>query len=64
MTLNLNICRIPVCFSVYPQGLLLLAALCTPTLRADEGMWLLGRTDARAMAAARQLGLQLLCEGR
>ena len=40
-------------------ALLLLAGLCTPTLRADEGMWLLGRTDAKAMAAARQLGLQL-----
>ena len=27
--------------------------------RADEGMWLLGRTDPKAMAAARSLGLQL-----
>lgn len=26
---------------------------------ADEGMWLLGRTDPKAMAVARQLGLQL-----
>ena len=26
---------------------------------ADEGMWLLGRTDPKAMAFARQLGLQL-----
>ncbi len=28
-------------------------------VRADEGMWLLGRTDPKAMAVARQLGLQL-----
>ena len=27
--------------------------------RADEGMWLLGRTDPKAMAVARSLGLQL-----
>lgn len=27
--------------------------------RADEGMWLLGRTDPKAMAVARNLGLQL-----
>ena len=27
--------------------------------KADEGMWLLGRTDPKAMAVARQLGLQL-----
>ena len=26
---------------------------------ADEGMWLLGRTDPKAMAVARQLGLQM-----
>ena len=32
------------------------------TVRADEGMWLLGRTDPKAMAAARSLGLQLTDE--
>jgi len=31
----------------------------TTTARADEGMWLLGRTDPKAMAVARSLGLQL-----
>ncbi|MCR5181022.1 MAG: S46 family peptidase [Bacteroidaceae bacterium] len=38
-------------------ALLLLTNL--TTLHADEGMWLLGRTDPKAMAVARQLGLQL-----
>ena len=33
--------------------------LCVSNLRADEGMWLLGRTDPKAMAVARSLGLQL-----
>ena len=36
-------------------ALLLLAG----NLRADEGMWLLGRTDKKAMDVARSLGLQL-----
>ncbi len=38
--------------------LLLLAVAITP-VRADEGMWLLGKTDPKAMAVARSLGLQL-----
>ena len=36
-------------------ALLLLAS----NVRADEGMWLLGRTDKKAMDVARSLGLQL-----
>ena len=41
----------------------LLATLMFPlSAAADEGMWLLGRTDAKAMAVARQLGLQLTDE--
>ena len=39
-------------------GCLLLLLPVSP-LHADEGMWLLGHTDQRAMDAARQLGLQL-----
>ncbi|MBO4907116.1 MAG: S46 family peptidase [Bacteroidaceae bacterium] len=40
-----------------------MAALILPeTVSADEGMWLLGRTDPKAMAVARQLGLQLTDE--
>ena len=40
----------------------LMIALTIPAfcaLQADEGMWLLGRTDPKAMAVAHQLGLQL-----
>jgi len=32
------------------------------SVRADEGMWLLGKTDPKAMAVARSLGLQLTDE--
>ena len=32
------------------------------SVRADEGMWLLGKTDPKAMAVARNLGLQLTDE--
>ncbi|MBQ9286082.1 MAG: S46 family peptidase [Bacteroidaceae bacterium] len=35
------------------------ALLLASNLRADEGMWLLGRTDKKAMDVARSLGLQL-----
>ena len=38
------------------------ALLCVQNLHADEGMWLLGRTDPKAMAVARSLGLQLTDE--
>ena len=38
---------------------LMVALLCVNNVRADEGMWLLGRTDPKAMAVARSLGLQL-----
>ena len=40
-------------------ALLMLALLSVNYVRADEGMWLLGRTDPKAMAVARSLGLQL-----
>ena len=39
--------------------LIILLTLSVSRTRADEGMWLLGRTDPKAMAVARQLGLQL-----
>ena len=38
---------------------LMVALLGVNNVRADEGMWLLGRTDPKAMAVARSLGLQL-----
>jgi len=49
------------------KKLLLFGLLATPfalwrgagEAKADEGMWLLGKSDPKAMAAARQLGLQL-----
>jgi len=37
----------------------LLIALSSSPALADEGMWLVGHTDPKAMAAARSLGLQL-----
>lgn len=38
---------------------LMVALLGVNNVRADEGMWLLGRTDPKTMAVARSLGLQL-----
>ncbi len=47
-------------FSVGKICLLLLSFVMSfSPASADEGMWLLGRTDPKAMAVARQLGLQL-----
>ena len=47
-------------FSVGKICLLLLSFVMSfSPVSADEGMWLLGRTDPKAMAVARQLGLQL-----
>ena len=47
-------------FSVGKICLLLLSFIMSfSPASADEGMWLLGRTDPKAMAVARQLGLQL-----
>lgn len=50
-------------FNEFQQGrfclLALLFVLHFVGARADEGMWLLGRTDPKAMAVARSLGLQL-----
>ena len=43
-------------FGGVPMALLLSVSLAA---HADEGMWLLGRTDPKAMATARSLGLQL-----
>lgn len=45
--------------SLWRMPLLLLAFALNLNVHADEGMWLLGRTDPKAMAVARQLGLQL-----
>ena len=46
--------------SVGKFGLLFLSFIMSfSPASADEGMWLLGRTDPKAMAVARQLGLQL-----
>ena len=39
--------------------LLIVLLACATHVRADEGMWLLGKTDPKAMAVARSLGLQL-----
>ncbi len=41
------------------SALLMALLLFTSVARADEGMWLLGKTDPKAMAVARSLGLQL-----
>ena len=41
---------------------LAVALLMAGNLCADEGMWLLGRTDKKAMDMARSLGLQLTDE--
>ena len=52
-------------FSHRPTALILQSALfvlslfLTSPALADEGMWLVGHTDPKAMAAARALGLQL-----
>ena len=45
------------------ESVLLIALLaCATIAHADEGMWLLGKTDPKAMAVARSLGLQLTDE--
>ena len=58
---NYSIYSIYSVYSLYRRPWLLLffiLSLATPAL-ADEGMWLVGHTDPKAMAAARSLGLQL-----
>jgi len=44
---------------ILQSALFILSLLLTSPALADEGMWLVGHTDPKAMAAARALGLQL-----